>query len=103
MEKEYTMMKMIISAAVLVALSGSALAESYGKPCTTEPRAKWMTLEAIEKNVKDHGYEVAKAKMKDTCAEIYARDTDGKRIEFFIDPATGNPVGTEWKTPAKKS
>ena len=40
--------------------------------------------------------------MKDTCAEIYARDTDGKRIEFFIDPATGNPVGTEWKAPAKK-
>lgn len=57
-----------------------------------------MTIEAIEKLVKDHGYEVAKSKMKGTCAEVYARDTkQGTRIEFFIDPATGNPVGTNWK------
>jgi hypothetical protein len=94
---------MIIATVTLAAISGDAMAESYGKPCTNVPKDKWMTLEAIEKIVKDHGYEVAKAKMKDTCAEIYARDTDGKRIEFFIDPATGNPVGTEWKAPAKKS
>lgn len=97
------MKTMIITAALLAGFSGSALAESYGKPCTTEPNAKWMTLGAIEKIVKDHGYEVAKSKMKGTCAEIYARDTDGKRIEFFIDPATGNPAGTDWKTPEKKS
>ena len=95
------MKRMIIATAVLAAISGSAMAESYGKPCTSEPKSKWMTLDAIEKMVKDHGYAVAKAKMKDACAEIYARDTDGKRIEFFIDPATGNPVGTEWKAPAK--
>lgn len=96
------MKRMIIATVVLATISGSAMAESFGKPCTSEPKSKWMTLEAIEKIVKDHGYEVGKAKMKDTCAEIYARDTDGKRIEFFIDPATGNPVGTEWKAPAKK-
>jgi hypothetical protein len=95
------MKKIFIAAAVLAALSGNAYAESYGKPCTAAPKDKWMTLEAIEKIVADHGYTVAKAKMKDTCAEVYARDTDGKRIEFFIDPETGNPVGTEWK-PAKK-
>lgn len=95
------MKRMIIATAVLAAISGSAMAESFGKPCTSEPKSKWMTLEAIETIVKDHGYEVSKAKMKDTCAEIYARDTDGKRIEFFIDPATGNPVGTEWKAPKK--
>ena len=58
-----------------------------------------MTIEAIEKLVKDHGYEVAKSKMKGTCAEVYARDKEqGTRIEFFIDPATGNPVGTNWKS-----
>ena len=91
------MKKFILATAILTAFSVSAFAESYGKPCTTEPQSKWMTLAAIEKNVKDHGYEIVKAKMKASCAEIYARDTDGKRIEFFIDPATGNPVGTEWK------
>lgn len=94
------MKKIIIATAFLTACSASAFAESYGKPCTAEPESKWMTLDVIKANVKDHGYEVVKAKMKGSCAEVYARDTDGKRIEFFIDPATGNPVGTEWK--AKK-
>jgi hypothetical protein len=60
-----------------------------------------MTLEGIEKIVKDHGYEIAKSKMKNGCAEIYARDKQGVRVEFFIDPATGNPVGTDWKNPTK--
>ncbi|MEZ5900024.1 MAG: PepSY domain-containing protein [Hyphomicrobiaceae bacterium] len=96
------MKRTMIAATVFAALSGSALAESFGKPCTNEPKSKWMTLEAIEKIVKDHGYVVAKSKMKGSCAEIYARDTDGKRIEFFIDPATGNPVGTVWSALPKK-
>ncbi len=96
------MKKLIIAAAAFAALSGTAFAESYGKPCTSEPQSKWMTLEDIEKIVRDHGYEVAKSKLKGSCAEVYARDTDGKRIEFFIDPATGNPVGTDWKAPSKK-
>ena len=43
------MKRMIIATAALAALSGSAMAESYGKPCTAEPKTKWMTLEAIEK------------------------------------------------------
>lgn len=95
------MKKLIITAALLSAISGSAMAESSAKPCTTQPQDKWMTLEAIEKIVKDHGYEVGKSKMKGSCAEVYAKDTDGKRIEFFIDPVTGNPLGTEWKAPSK--
>lgn len=90
------MKRTLIATALLAALSTSALAESAGKPCTAEPQSKWMTLEAIEKIVRDHGYQVAKSKMKGTCAEVYARDNTGKRVEFFIDPATGNPVGAEW-------
>lgn len=92
------MKALLITTALLVGSVTNAMAGSYGKPCTTEPKEKWMTIEAIEKVVKDHGYEVAKSKMKGTCAEVYARGTkQGTRIEFFIDPATGNPVGTDWK------
>jgi hypothetical protein len=88
----------LITSAMLVGLASNAMAGSSGQPCTNEPKEKWMTIEAIEKLVKDHGYEVAKFKMKGTCAEVYARDKEqGTRIEFFIDPATGNPVGTNWK------
>ena len=94
------MTKLFIAAAVLAAFSSNAYAESYGKPCTAAPKDKWMTLEAIEKIVAKHGDTVAKSKMKGTCAEVYVRDADGKRIELFIDPETGNPAGSQW-TPAK--
>ncbi len=96
------MNRILIATTALLAFAATASAASFGKPCTSEPEAKWMTLDAIRKIIEDHGYTVAKAKMKGTCAEVYARDADGKRIEFFIDPATGNPVGTDWKAPAAK-
>lgn len=96
------MKRIFIATTAVLAFATTASAGSYGKPCTTEPTEKWMSLDAIQKIVNDHGYKVAKAKMKGTCAEVYALDTDGKRIEFFIDPATGTPVGTNWKAPEAK-
>lgn len=91
------MKRILIATALLATLAGAANAESYGKPCTAEPKEKWMTLEAIDKIVTEHGYTVAKSKIKGTCVEVYARDAKGDRIEMFIDPATGNPVGTDWQ------
>lgn len=88
----------IITVALLTGLSATAQAESFGKPCTTEPKEKWLSIESIEKVVKDHGFDVAKSKLKGTCVEVYARDKNGKRIELFIDPSTGNPVGSDWKS-----
>lgn len=97
------MKRFLIASTAVLALATTASAGSSSKPCTTEPSEKWMSLEAIQKIVKDHGYKVAKAKMKGTCAEVYALDTDGTRIELFIDPVTGNPVGSNWKAPETKS
>ncbi|MFA5952642.1 MAG: PepSY domain-containing protein [Hyphomicrobium sp.] len=93
------MTKTLIATAMLLSLTATAYAESFGQPCTTEPKAKWMPLEAITKIVEDHGYKVSKAKMKNSCAEVYARDDQGVRVEFFIDPSSGNPVGTSLKAP----
>lgn len=90
------MKKILIATALLAGLSGAAFAESYGKPCTSVPKDKWLSIEAIEKIVADHGYQVGKSKIKGTCAEVYAKDTKGARVELFIDPATGNPAGSTW-------
>jgi hypothetical protein len=96
-------MKRIILAATLVAgLAANAHADTFDKPCTSEPKEKWMSIQAIEKIVTDHGYTVTKARMKGTCTEIYAKDAKGTKTEFFIDPATGNPVGADWKAPASQ-
>jgi len=94
------MKRTLIATALLASFAAGAHAESYGKPCTAEPKDKWLKLEAIEKIVKEHGYEVGKTKIKDTCVEVYVKDKDGKRSELFIDPATGKPAGGDW--PAAK-
>ncbi len=90
------MKRIVIVTALVAGFAQAAVAESYGKPCTAEPKDKWMTVEAIEKIVKEHGYEVAKSKVKGTCVEVYAKDASGKRSELFIDPATGKPAGSDW-------
>lgn len=89
----------LIAAALLAAaitLSGTAQAES-DKPCTTEPKEKWLSLEAIQKIVTDHGYKIEKSEIKNSCVEVEVRDKHGTRVEYLIDPATGNPVGGEWE------
>jgi len=78
----------------------AASAGSFGTPCTVAPKEHWMTLDAIKKIVREHGYQVNRSKMKNACAEIYTRDRQGNRVEFFIDPVSGNPVGTDWTKPA---
>lgn len=92
----------LIATALLAGLSAAGLAAaaqagSYGAPCTTEPKDKWLSLAVIEKIVTDHGYQIAKSKIEESCVEIYARDKQGMRVEFFIDPTTGTPVGADWK------
>jgi len=87
--------------AVLIALFASLAAATavratgFGKPCTSEPEEKWLKIEELEKKAAEQGYTVAKSKIKNQCAEIYARDKQGNRIELFLDPATGNIVGRQ--------
>lgn len=90
------MTKFIFAATLAALVSTPAAADSFGKPCTAEPKDKWLTLDAIEKIVVSHGYTVTKARMKGTCAEIYTKDAKGAKTELFIDPATGNPAGSDW-------
>ena len=83
-----------LAAALLIPASMSQ-AGSLGRPCTTEPQAKWMTLQALQGKVEALGYKVQKGKIKNACGELYALDTNGKRIELFVDPSTGAIVGQE--------
>jgi hypothetical protein len=99
--KTKTIALALFAGLLATSLPVAAQAESYGKPCTTEPKEKWLSIEAIEKVVTDHGYEIAKTKVKGSCVEVYARDKQGTRVEYFIDPATGTPVGGDWKNSSK--
>lgn len=79
----------------VLALAPAASAGSLGKPCTSEPQAKWMPLPALEKKVAEQGFTVRSSKIKKACAEVYAIDAKGAQVELFIDPATGTIVGRQ--------
>ena len=80
-----------LAASLLIPASMSQ-AGSLGRPCTTEPQAKWMTLDALQGKVEALGYKVQKAKLKAACGEIYALDPNGARTELFVDPTSGDIV-----------
>ena len=96
------MNKVLLISALIFVGSATAQAGSFGKPCTAAPKDKWLSTDAIEKIVSEHGFKVAKSKLKDTCVEVYAHDKQGQRVELFLDPATGNPADADWNNPTRQ-
>lgn len=90
------MKKVITAAAViaLVALTGVSAAEasSLGRPCTSAPESTWLTLDELKAKAAAQGFTVRKAKLKESCGELYVIDPTGARAELFVDPATGEIV-----------
>jgi hypothetical protein len=83
-------------AAVLVAIASAGVqAGGFDRPCTAAPKSQWLSMEAMQAKVEAQGYRVQKAKMKNTCGEIYARDKEGSRVELFVDPTSGEIIGSK--------
>jgi hypothetical protein len=80
------------AAAIAIASGHAALAGSLDRPCTAASKDQWLTLEQLKAKAEAQGYKISKAKMKDTCAEIYALDANGARTELFLDPTNGTIV-----------
>lgn len=76
-----------------LAAMSAAQAGSFDRPCTTAPQSGWLSLETLKARVEALGYTVQKAKIKNSCGEIYVRDKNGARIELFVDPTSGKIVG----------
>ena len=78
-------MKSIAVAALMVAVSGVALA---GPKCE-QPKEKWMPEAAFKKDVEAQGYQIKTFKVsKGQCYEIYGTDKAGKKVEIYFDPVT---------------
>jgi hypothetical protein len=91
-----------LSAFALTAVTVLALAPTLAKAdganvtCTAEPKAKWMTHQAITEKAEAAGYhDVKKVKVEGTCYEVYARTKENKKAEVVMDPMTGAVVKTE--------
>ena len=94
------MRKLAITAAALAAVGALgaatvAQAGSLGRPCTSASADQWLSLEVLRARVEAEGYRVQKAEIKAACAEIYALDRNGARVELFLDPTSGRIVATQ--------
>jgi hypothetical protein len=88
-EEDCAMSRLVI-AAILMTLSGSALA---GPTCTTEPKDKWLGESAMKAKIAELGYSFTVFKVTaGNCYEIYGRNDAGQRVEVYFHPISGDVV-----------
>jgi len=83
-------------AGALVALS-VAVPAFASEPCTAEPQSKWQSEATVSARLKQQGFEVLRTEAGHGCYEVKARDTQGRRVELHVDPATARIVRSELK------
>lgn len=89
------MRKSLLSLALAAAFVAPLAAQAAPK-CTTEPKDKWMSEEAMKAKVAAMGYERIKTfKVSGPCYEIYGYTKDGKKAEVYFNPVTGDIVKSE--------
>lgn len=90
-----------LAAIALSGLSFSAFASTYSGSCTSEPQSKWLSTAKVQQQYEQQGYTVRRVKTGGTCYEVYAVDKTGKKVELFVNPATGALVQEAGKPAAK--
>ena len=67
-----------------------------GPQCTTAERSQWQDPQAFQDQLKAQGYQINKFKVTDgNCYEIYGFNKDGKKVEIYFDPVSGNAVKSD--------
>lgn len=89
-------MRTLLSALLLTAaISVPAFASGEKFDCGMTDKATWMSEDAAKAKGVELGYEVGKIKVEDGCYELYAKDKDGKKLEVFMHPVSGEVVGAK--------
>lgn len=87
-------MKMIVTA---LAVLFAPLAMAASPECTKEPKEKWLDQKQFEEKLrKEYTVRVFKV-TKGNCYEIYGKNKEGKKIEIYFNPVTGEKVKEEIK------
>jgi hypothetical protein len=88
--EEEIMLKVLIAAA-FVAVALPAAAEEI---CQSHPASEWISKEEMSAKAVAAGYEVKSVKEEDGCWEVKGFK-DGRRVEAYFDPKTGELVKTK--------
>jgi hypothetical protein len=73
--------------------AGAALADD---DCFV-PMADWKPRDAVAQLAEENGWTVRRIKIDDGCYEIDGRDTEGRRIEVTLHPATLQVIEIEYE------
>ena len=73
-----------------------AAAPAIASPeCTTEPKDKWLSEDAMKAKATELGYKAEVFKVEGNCYEIYGYNKDGKQVEVYFNPVSGAVVEEE--------
>lgn len=84
----------LIAAALFAVVSTSAFADEH---CTYEPRAKWLTTEAVKAKVEQKGITVQRIETEDGCYEVHGVRKNGDRVKMTLHPITAAVVEEDIK------
>ncbi len=89
-------MKLTLSVFVAVfGLTLSSVTWAKEPTCTTE-KTGWKDQKAFEQGLKDQGYKVKVFKVtKGNCYELYGWNKEGKKVEIYFNPISGDAVKSE--------
>jgi len=83
-------------ASLIVAAAAFAPAAALAAPqCTTEPKEKWLSEDAMKAKVTELGYTARVFRVSGPCYEIYGQNAAGKKVEVYFNPVTGAVVKEE--------
>jgi len=83
------------AAVAVIALGASgAQAGTLGRPCTAAPESLYLPAAQLQSKAEALGYTVQRVKIAKACAEIYAFDKNGAKVELFVDPTNGTVIGS---------
>lgn len=79
---------------LLIAFAAASFASSaFAGPTCDAPKEKWMKEADFKARIEGQGYKIKQFKITNgNCYEIYGHDKNGKRVEIYYNPETGEPV-----------
>lgn len=87
---------MTYKAALVATLVMLSPAVAMASPtCTTAPKDKWMSENAMKSRIAGLGYTIKTFQVTGSCYEIYGFTKDKKRAEVYFNPVTGDVVKAE--------
>lgn len=70
----------------------AAASDDDGRCRVTDPNATWLTKEEVAARLKDQGFDVRRMDTEDGCLEMKGMNKDGKRVEVYVHPVSGEIV-----------